>query len=58
MKTNKWKYVFVIKGTSSYGTEDIDQFNTRQEAFKMLKEYRLCMPTFSLKIVKRKELNQ
>lgn len=56
-KQNKWKQVFVIKGKSSYGTEDIDEFDTMSEARKMIKEYRLAMPTFSLQIIKRKVLN-
>lgn len=57
MRKNKWKYVFVIKGRSSYGVEDIDQFDSLSEARKMIKEYRMAMPTFSLTIIKRKELN-
>ena len=57
MKVNKWKYVFVIKGSSRYGKEDIDSFDTFQEARKMLVEYRMAMPDFSLTIIKRKELN-
>jgi hypothetical protein len=56
-KKNKWKKVYVIKGKSSYGTEDIDEFETRVEARKMLVEYRLAMPTFSLQIVERRVLN-
>lgn len=58
MKRNKWKYFYVIVGRSSYGKEDIDQFDSFQETKKMLVEYRMAMPTFSLSIVKRKELNQ
>jgi hypothetical protein len=57
IRVNKWRFVFVILGQSQYGKEDIDQFETYNEAVKMIKEYRLCMPTFSLKIIKRRELN-
>ena len=57
-KQNKYSYVFVIKGWSSYGVEDIDEFETYSEALRMLKEYRLAMPTFSLKIIKRRVLNE
>ncbi len=57
MKTNKWKMIYVIKGVSVYGTEDIDEFDSFLEARKMLNEYRLGMPTFSLSIVKRRILN-
>lgn len=57
MKKNKWRFVFVIKGRSTYGVEDIDEFDTVSEARKMLIEYRIAMPTFSLTIVKRRELN-
>ena len=57
MRVNKWKLVYVIKGSSSYGTEDIDEFDSLTEARKMIKEYYLAMPEFSLKIIKRKELN-
>ncbi len=58
MKKNKWKYYFVIVGTSAYGKEDIDEFDTWQETKKMVKEYRMAMPEFSLKVVKRKALNE
>jgi hypothetical protein len=54
-RPRKFKDIFVIVGHSSYGKEDIDQFDTLQEARKMLIEYRMAMPTFALKIVKRKE---
>ena len=31
-----------INMKSSYGVETIDEFSTRREAFKMLKEYRIA----------------
>ena len=58
MRKNKYNYFYVIKGQSAYGTEDIDEFDTYKEARQSLKEYRLAMPSFSLTIVKRRELNQ
>lgn len=58
MRKNKYKYFYVIKGHSVYGTEDIDQFDTYKEARQNLKEYRLSMPSFSLTIVKRREINK
>lgn len=57
MRINKWNFIYVIVGQSAYGREDIDEFTTRIEARKMLKEYALSMPTFSLRIVKRRVLN-
>lgn len=57
MKFNKWKKVFVIIGYSEYGKEDIDEFEDRKEAIKMIKEYRMAMPTFSLKIITRRVIN-
>lgn len=54
-RPRKFKDVYVIVGRSSYGKEDIDEFETLEEARKMIKEYRMAMPTFSLNIVKRKE---
>jgi len=54
-RPRKFKDVYVIVGRSSYGKEDIDEFETLAEARKMIKEYRMAMPTFSLNIVKRKE---
>ena len=56
MRKNKYKYFYVIKGQSSYDTEDIDQFDSYKEARQNLKEYRLAMSGFSLTIVKRREL--
>jgi hypothetical protein len=58
MKINKWKMIYVIKGLSSYGKEDIDEFDSFSEARKMIKEYRMAMPTYSLSIAKRRVLNQ
>lgn len=58
MKKNKYNYFYVIKGQSSYGTEDIDQFDSYKETRQNLKEYRLAMSSFSLTIVKRRVLNQ
>lgn len=57
MKINKYVFEFVIKGVSSYGKEDIDSFDTRKEALKMLREYKMAMPEFSLSIVKRRSIN-
>jgi len=54
-RPRKFKDVYVIVGYSSYGKEDIDEFDTMSEARKMIIEYRMAMPTYSLKIVKRKE---
>ena len=57
IKVNKYIHIYVIRGRSSYGTEDIHEFNTLSEARKMIIEYRLAMPTFSLSIVKRRVAN-
>ncbi len=57
MKINKYVFSYVILGNSSYGKEDIDEFTTRTEAVKMIKEYRMAMPTFSLRIIKRRIIN-
>lgn len=47
--------IYVIVGRSQYGKEDIDEFNTRSEALKMIKEYRLAFGAgWDLKIVGRK----
>lgn len=52
------KTVYVIRGTSRYGTEDIDQADTRTEAIRLLAEYRLAFHSgWSLKIVTRRESN-
>lgn len=53
---NKYRYFFVIVGSSDFGVEDIDSFDTMQETLKMYKEYKMAMPTYSLKIVQRREL--
>ena len=34
--------VCYINMKSSYGIETVDEFNTRREAFKILKEYRMA----------------
>lgn len=57
-RINKWLHVFVIIGQTSYGKEDIDEFTTFSEARKMIKEYRMVMPEFSLRIIKRRQLNK
>jgi len=42
--------MFAIIGISEWGTEEIDTFDTVEEARAMLAEYRLAMPTFLLSI--------
>lgn len=52
----KRKTVYVILGRSSYGKEDVDEFDSFSEAKKMIGEYRIAMPTYSLRIIKRRVL--
>jgi len=58
MKENKWEYFFVIIGKSKWGKEDIDQFDSLKVATKMIAEYRIAMPSFSMTIIKRRELKK
>lgn len=55
MHKRKTKDQYHIVWHSEYGTEDIDVFDSLKEAREMITEYRLCMPTLSLWIVKRRE---
>jgi hypothetical protein len=58
MRVNKWKYIFVIVGRSSWGREDVDFFDTLSETRKMLKEYVMAYNgSMGLSIIKRRVLN-
>jgi hypothetical protein len=50
------KTVYVIFGTSRYGTEEIDFADSREEAKRLTAEYRIAFgPGWAFKIVTRKE---
>ena len=48
--------MYIIMGKSEAGTEEIDEFDTRQEAVKMLAEYRMAFGGGWTMWIKRKKV--